>query len=204
MTLHTGGLGHHWKGKGRQNHQAFTDPTVYEKICLELSSNIDMLTPQGISNVIWGLAKMEINWNDEGSLSNTLKSKLLAKIMQVIQSKNELTLSTIIYSMGVLEIDINSEQLKTILESVSVYLQQKIITEQGLSNILYGFSKLKINKVSFPTGFSVRLFESILKVFPKTTQQAMGNILYALHSMGYAYGDFTSEFRTALDRELIR
>jgi hypothetical protein len=119
-------LAFQWNDTSRANN------LMKSKINQILCPVVTLLTPQGLSNVVWGLANMGCSWDND--ISYDVKSDIEVRIQQIVRESNEQALSTLIWSLGQLRsnlTDMTSSELMLAIDKFTTSRLSRVYFHPG-------------------------------------------------------------------------
>ena len=151
---------------------------------------------------MWGLAKMSVRW--ETDIDTSLKHSLENVLLEVLPRCNEQSLSSMVWAMGLLSVNLHKETMAVLMNAVGDFATSKHMSEQAVANILYGIARLGVKRHNLSLPMQEKLFTCISKVGPRMTPQAVSNSIYALSQIGFQWQDLCSNTRSSLISAIIR
>lgn len=181
-------------GANKANMSPGAIASIYDMICIVSKS----YKSQGISNTLYGLAKMNWRWIDLPSkVIDAIESHLRSKYG--LQNMPDYSVANIVWSLGQLNalwsVDhksrINGHLSADICIKVTNAVQCKcsFMNEQGLSNTLLGLAKMEAKWSYFTLPLKKNIFSAIVALAETMKAQGISNTLWALSSLGVSWND---------------
>ncbi len=181
-------------GANKANMSPGAIASIYDMICIVSKS----YKSQGISNTLYGLAKMNWRWTDLPSkVTDAIENHLRSKYG--LQNMPDYSIANIVWSFGQLNAlwsvnhkpRINGYLSTDICIKLANAVQFKCsyMNEQGLSNTLLGLAKMEAKWSYFTLPLKKNIFSSIVALAETMKAQGISNTLWALSSLGVSWND---------------
>eukprot|EP01038_Epipyxis_sp_PR26KG_P005273 gene5273-7325_t len=134
----------------------------------------DKCTPNGVANILKGLALLKVEWNH---LSSSVRLALIKEISKTLPFTTESQLCSMISSMGSMRVNFKNLPV-TSQDQIATQIYQSLstINESNLSLIIYAFSEMNIeNWYDLPSKLQSGFSNALIRVCNNTLESSMQN-----------------------------